>query len=224
MRVGGHYATPPWVTRALLRRIGPLGKKTFIDAGCGGGAITVELLRSNPEMSVLGVEKNRQLALRCGRAVADFGSRARVVVDDFLGPSTAIGIDGAIFNPPFELTLAFVQRAFMLLEPNLPVCCLGRINWLGGGASPKALAETIEKHEWLRANAPEMLVLPRRPSFVKSKKDKKSKTMSWGTDATEYCWFLWGDGTSPGTWSFADAATCRDLPRKRRGGQRAIRR
>ena len=49
-----------------------------------------------------------------------------------------------------------------------------RLNWLG----------SEDRAAWLRRHPPSVYVLPNRPSFVEG----------GGTDATEYAWFIWGEG------------------------------
>lgn len=95
------------------------------------------------------------------------------ICGDFIeAPPDAFGVvDAVLTNPPFNLALAFAQAALALASC---VAFLQRINWLRG--SP-------EHNAWMRANAPSVYVLPQRPSFD-----------GYGTDATEYAWFVWGVG------------------------------
>lgn len=71
-------------------------------------------------------------------------------------------------NPPFSLAQEFVDHSLQLANT---VIMLMRINFLG----------SIKRHEWWNTHIPTSIhVLSKRPSFTGS-----------GTDATEYCWYVW---------------------------------
>ena len=80
--------------------------------------------------------------------------------------------DLIITNPPFSLAQEFIDHS---LPRSNTVIMLMRINFLG----------SIKRYSWWKDRTPTSLyVLSKRPSFTGS-----------GTDATEYCWYVW-DKTS----------------------------
>jgi len=77
--------------------------------------------------------------------------------------------DVLIMNPPFSLTMQFVQVA--LLRARI-VVCLQAQGWFSGGAG---------RGPWLTKYCPDKGQLPWRPSF---RPDGKK-------DSSEYCWYMW---------------------------------
>jgi hypothetical protein len=73
----------------------------------------------------------------------------------------------AITNSPFSLAQPFAEKMLKIADI---VILLVRLNWIGG---PRA--------SFLRANPPDIYVLPNRPSFVHG-----------GTDSIEYAFLVWG--------------------------------
>ena len=100
---------------------------------------------------------------------------ADVTIADFiaLAPAwarTGTGFSVAILNPPFSLSLQFIAACLPIAEHTV---ALLRLNWLEGQ----------ERNGFLRDHAPDVYVLPVRPSFT-----------GGGTDATAYAWFHWQRG------------------------------
>lgn len=79
--------------------------------------------------------------------------------------------DVLIMNPPFSLTMQFVQAAMLRARH---VVCLQRQGWFSGGAG---------RDTWLTKYCPDEGTLPWRPSF---RPDGKK-------DSCEYSWFHWPD-------------------------------
>lgn len=76
-----------------------------------------------------------------------------------------------IMNPPFSLTMQFIQAAF---ERAMWIVCLQRKNWFGTqGRSP-----------FLIQHCPDDYTLSERPSF----------RPDGSTDSVEYSWFIWPPG------------------------------
>ncbi len=73
----------------------------------------------------------------------------------------------AITNPPYSLAMEFVEHALPIADY---VVMLLRLNFLG----------SEKRGVFMRREAPDVYVLPNRPSFT-----------GGGTDATEYCWMVW---------------------------------
>lgn len=83
--------------------------------------------------------------------------------------------DVLIMNPPFSLTMQFVQCA---MQRARWVVCLQRQGWFG----------TVGRVPWLTKHCPDIFQLPHRPSF---RPDNK-------TDNCEYSWFIWPPGSREG--------------------------
>jgi hypothetical protein len=83
--------------------------------------------------------------------------------------------DVLIMNPPFSLTLQFVQAG---LKRARIVVCLQRQGWFG----------TQDRAPWLTRHCPDSNQIPWRPSF---RPDGK-------VDNCEYSWFVWPEGSDAG--------------------------
>lgn len=83
--------------------------------------------------------------------------------------------DVLIMNPPFSLTMQFVQEAMKRAEW---VVCLQRQAWFG----------SVDRSPWLREHCPDDFQLPFRPSF---RPDGKK-------DNCDYCWYVWPPGSGNG--------------------------
>lgn len=167
-----YYATPAWCTRAILPHLRPRSSfcdnDTVIDPCCGDGAILDVLAEAYPHARGLGIELNE------GRHAIASAKGHAAIRGDALGPLPwASGIELVVMNPPFKLSMEFVERSLQEVQPGGTVAVLLRLAWL---ASQKRAA-------WLRKNTPSVYVLPKRPSFTGK-----------GTDSTDYGWFVWTKG------------------------------
>lgn len=177
---GDFYATPKWVTQALLSRVA-IGYPTVCDPCCGSGAILRELsARVDSTVDVVGVELSDE------RHTAIFSrNEARCVMDNvhaycadwftFNLFSTNLGFtekDTAIvMNPPFCLAAEFVTDCVLRFPF---VAALLRLNFLASQG----------RRELIGLRPPQrLLVLSKRPSFTEDGK----------TDASDYAWFVWDD-------------------------------
>ena len=109
------------------------------------------------------------------------GLPPEAVHGDFLALAKPKTPDKNIFtlsNPPYSLAKEFIEQALSFTER---VAYLLRINFLADGRN--ARAGFAEKHK------PGVFVLPNRPSFN-----------GWGSDGTEYAWFVFGDPAVAGRW------------------------
>jgi len=207
---GDFYETPEWCTRSILshvvkctarnanrrrctRLLGhadghyepgcnygwePSGFLHVLDAGAGTGAIARVVKEDfHVDAVVSGVELDEG---RRGIAMARDHDRIHYRGGSFFDVTTRgqlpIEAGGArkwdlvISNPPYVDAEGFVMHSLRIAEVS---CFLLRLNWL---ASKKRAA-------FHRAHPADVFVLPRRPSFT-----------GGGTDATEYAWFVWGEG------------------------------
>lgn len=78
-------------------------------------------------------------------------------------------VDCIITNPPFSLTVQFLEKSFTEADV---VIYLQRLNFLG----------SVKRKEFWKKNKPtNMIVLSKRPSFSGDGK----------TDGADYCWYIW---------------------------------
>jgi hypothetical protein len=172
-RLGGaddFFATPAWSVRRLLESWSPPGG-LWLEPGAGNGAIIRAVNEVRQDVSWLAVE------LRPEEKGALLATGARVICDDFLGPSMFHAVDDDIRvvlgNPPFKDAQEFIDRARQLC-PRAEIMLLLRLNYVG----------SEERAEFMRRCPPDLRTLPNRPSFTSSGK----------TDSIEYAWFGWPPG------------------------------
>jgi len=179
-----HYRTPRWCVEALIRRewLAPLFSEagelpTFLDPGCGDGAI-LRALRDclPPPGSFLGVE------LDPTRAAAARRGGLQVIEGDFLSYAEqwtgSPRVQAVVGNPPYRQAADFVRAALKIIPPTGKVAFLLRLNFLGSSR---------KRQDIVGAGSPleRVLVLSRRPSFTGNGK----------TDACDYAWFVWTRGS-----------------------------
>lgn len=158
------YATPSWVTRAILPHLGPY--TSALDPCCGDGAILREL-----RGELHGIETDG------GRALACVESDLRLV--HMVNNHDALvtqwpAVDLIITNPPFALAMEFLKLALEESGGRGEVAFLLRLAFLEGQA----------RAAFHRAHPSDVYVLPKRPSFTG---DGKS-------DSCAYAWFVFGPG------------------------------
>lgn len=179
-RADDFYATPSWLTRAMLCRVGCCFG-SVLDAGAGLGAVGVEVeswLNSNDRQpAVTAVE------LDGGRASVLPGSW-EVVASDFFRWSEQARAAGRTFdlvatNPPFTVDgkpawTRWVDACLPLVTPGGTLAVLGFVNLLGG----------LGRSAWWTVRRPSLvLVSPRRPLFRSD--DRRSGA------PRETAWFVW---------------------------------
>mgnify|MGYP006268112147 CR=1 FL=1 len=186
------YATPQWVTRAILPHLPRSG--ALLDPCAGDGAI----LRVACETVRGGIR-----AIELDATRADVIARSLPWADLIEGDALDAGATEAteawrvphglvLMNPPFSRAMDFVRRAVSEQAPHGgTTAALLRLSMLAG----------LARVEFWRDNPCDVYVLPRRPSFT-----------GRGTDSCEYAWFVWGPGRS-GRWSVLDVPSAREATR-----------
>lgn len=191
------YQTPTWVTRALLKRVGPhvtLGKP-ILDLGCGSGAIGFAIREwwgSSHEIVGVDFHEGRLGEARTKRTRENALVFNEVVLWDVLNRFETQPINDQshgliISNPPFKHAFEFLEIAHRLVAEGGTVAFLLRLAWI---ASAKRAA-------WHRANPCELCVLPERAGFYPDRPNDK--------DSADYAWFVWGGAARPGTYTILDA-------------------
>lgn len=198
------YATPDWVTRAILPHLlVPVEREGFdaLDPCCGDGAI-LDVLRGIGA-ATFGIEIDDQRATEATRR------GHHIVCADALA-ATWPAVPLTITNPPFSFAQAFVGRALESARPLGTVAMLLRLAFL----------ESAGRAAFHAANPADVFVLANRPSFcvvitcAANGKTGCGWTVSLPTDAERpkiclacggkvkvttsdscaYAWFVWGPG------------------------------
>ena len=164
------FETPKWASviagRILCSERCPTG--ILVDAGCGTGAIG-PVVGAITQRACVGVEID---SARADKAESR-GFFRSVYHADFLEWAPAYGetVGAVVANPPYGKAREFVDAARSLTDG--PVCMLLRIGFLAGQ----------KRRDWWQRNPADVYVLSKRPSFTGA-----------GTDATDYAWYVWGQG------------------------------
>jgi len=160
-----YYATPEWCVWRLLEEVGLPGG-CWIEPAAGDGAIIRAVGRNDVVWDAWEIRSSEGPVLRACQGVANVH-----LGDFFEGPSAGRAGQGrydvAITNPPFRLAQEFIEASMSMAETTV---MLLRLNFLASKA----------RWEFMRKHAPDVYVLPTRPSFVNGK-----------TDSVEYAWFVW---------------------------------
>jgi trans-aconitate 2-methyltransferase len=124
-------AAPVWEWgRALVRRLELHGDEAVLDAGCGSGEVTCELIARVPDGRVIGVDVSPSMI---GQARAAVGEAARWQVGDLLELELDQPVDVVFSNATFHWILdhdRLFPRLFAVLRPGgqLLAQCGGRGN------------------------------------------------------------------------------------------------
>jgi len=165
------YPTPRWAVRRFLEAAtATLPRGTWLEPCAGAGVIVEEIDGYADKLIAIEIDPSfqKQLGLVLKRA----GSKAGPMIGDYLQiPSK---VDVIITNPPFSLGFEVAKKA---VTEARHVALLLRLNFLGSGTKSG-------RSDWLRANPPDVYVLPNRPSFAASVRCV-SKFMLGGAHAPE---------------------------------------
>lgn len=167
------YATPSWCVDRLLEKLSLPGGN-WLEPGAGEGNLIKAVNRSDVRWTAL------ELREECRPTLEQLTPRPEIIITDkFVAdgvedrekPLHGRHFDVAFGNPPFSLAIEFVRESIKYAEH---VVMLLRLNFLGSRG----------RCAFMQAHAPDVYVLPDRPSF-----DGK------GTDSIEYAWFVWRRAT-----------------------------
>lgn len=175
-----NYPTPDWAIDRFFDRVSlPVGRWLAVSAGAGN---ILRRARAHPRtaarvVSCTAVELDRTHEPQLVQ-VAD-----RAIFGDFLQVAPTLDRhDCCVDNPPYELTLPFIQAALPLVGV---LALLLRHNFL----------ESAERLPFWRKNMPDVYVLPNRPTFIVRAKRVHTKTGDWievtTNDSCGYAWFVW---------------------------------
>jgi hypothetical protein len=167
------YATPSWCVDRLLEKL-KLPGGNWLEPGAGEGNLIRAVNRSDVRWTAL------ELREECRPILEALSPRPEIVitdkfvaagVEDRAKPLHGRHFDVAFGNPPFSLAIEFVRESIKYADH---VVMLLRLNFLGSRG----------RCAFMQEHAPDVYVLPDRPSF-----DGK------GTDSIEYAWFVWRRAT-----------------------------
>lgn len=166
-----NYPTPVWPIERFLEEwdhLEDVGSR-WLDPCVGDGVIpeVVSRFREGIDWTTVDIRDTRP-ALRERLLGEDHH------IGDFLqlppfDPASGNRWDCVILNPPFRLTMEFIQRC---LELAPVVIVMQRMNYIG----------TKDRNEWFRDNLPDLYVIPDRVSF----------TGNGQSDSVEHAWHVWG--------------------------------
>lgn len=164
------YPTPSWCVDRLLEEVDPPGG-TWLEPAAGRGDIVAAVSEKRCDVRWKLIEahrhdEDRAAYRRLGVLARDVHHRSFL---DVAPSDLKERIDVVITNPPFSLAMEFVTHA-MTFKPGV-IAMLLRLNFLA----------TEGRAPFMRRHAPDVFVLPNRPSFTGGRK----------TDSIEYAWFVW---------------------------------
>ena len=163
------YRTPEWLVRPILEELIPktcmYSTYNILEPACGDGAI-VEVMRT--------IQRPYKIEIDA----YDINPRGCGLAGGFLTMPTDKKYDLILTNPPFSLALEFAKKAMTLRKDITSLAVLlVRLGFLAGQL----------RADWMRKHTPSIYISPKRPMFRLNKKGKK------GSDATDYCWAVWGE-------------------------------
>jgi hypothetical protein len=164
-----NYETPGWTTRRLLEDpTVELPGGVWCDPCAGGGKI---IRATNAYRSDITQWYACELRDECREPLVKTG--ALTVIADFVQfPESIPDVDVIITNPPYRLAYEFIE---ICIQKAQVTAMLLRLNFLG----------SEKRASFMRSFAPDVYLMPNRPSFTTNKKGKPS------TDSIEYAWFVW---------------------------------
>lgn len=153
------YETPRTAIEAFLPHVSRT--ESWLDAGCGNGAIGLVLQAHG--LTIQGVELDDE------RASVARTRGLHTTTGDFLSQKWLVG--GVIMNPPFSFAEDFVRHALACVGANGRVYALLRLAFLEGQ----------KRASFHREFACDVFVLSRRPSFTRGGTDSAAYAwFAWG--------------------------------------------
>jgi len=176
-----HRLSGPQVTwgKKVLSRLRLRGDEFLLDAGCGTGRLTAELLEALPRGRVVGVDLSQNMLRSARGHLERFGSRVSLAACDFLHLPFENAFDGIVSTAAFHWVLDH-DRLFANLYQALvaggwlDAQCGGGPNIAGLRKRANALAATSEfapyfagfREPWLFQDAENAAEALRRAGFV----------------------------------------------------------
>jgi len=163
----------------MLSRLRLRGDETVLDAGCGTGRLTSDLLEALPSGRVVGVDLSQNMLGSAREHLAHFGPRARLVACDLLHLPFENTFDGIVSTAAFHWVLDHDQLFVNLRRALVPggwleAQCGGGPNLVHLRDRANALAATPKfsrfftgfREPWLYQDAEHAAASLRRAGFV----------------------------------------------------------
>lgn len=168
------YITPPWAIRRFLEVYTPY-EGSLLDPCAARGELLSVVKEMCPHIIPIGMEIRPECEEDLKRVT---GSKESSIGDALITLANLPDkcVETVLTNFPFSLSEAFLRASIRVAKITIT---LQRINWLRGDG----------REALMRELNPGLFVLPQRPSFT-----------GYGTDATEYAWFVIGDIDVAGRW------------------------
>ena len=155
------YPTPAWCVRRLVEAV-DLPDGRWVEPCAGHGSIISAIDRRVDWTAV-------EIRPECREPLELLASQA--YIRDFRNASLGTDYDVCITNPPYNLAMEAVLWGTRAARITV---MLLRLNFLG----------SAKRSDFMAHVAPDVYVLPNRPSFTGK-----------GTDSIEYAWFVWRRAT-----------------------------
>ncbi len=180
------YVTHPWCVARFLEKYSiPLGS-TVCDPCAAGGELLAAIKALRPDLKLYAFEIKEHEAPKL-EALRDEGVIEGYLIGDFRELvkefTDDTRFDFVITNPPYSLAREMIEAS---LRAAKVAAHLLRINFLG----------SQKRVDFIKSTRPGLKILPNRPGFT-----------GWGSDATEYAFFVFGDAASAGTWELCELTT-----------------
>lgn len=175
-----NYPTPPWVVHRFLDHW-PIEPGSYVLEPCAGDGQLIRAVKSwGLDLSWVACELRGECEAKLD-AMLVAGELGAYMIGDFLKQEPpANRFDYVITNPPFSLSLGFVEHALRFANN---VAMLLPITW----------QQAKSRNAFLRANAPHIRVIPERITFVFG--DVAS------TDFKGHAWYVWTRSRPVGSWA-----------------------
>jgi trans-aconitate 2-methyltransferase len=177
-----HRLSAPQVSwgKKVLSRLSLRGDEVVLDAGCGTGRLTAELLEALPKGHVVGIDLSQNMLRTAGEHLApQFGDRLSLVAGDFLHVPFEHAFDGIVSTAAFHWVLDHEKLFASLYNALLPggwleAQCGGGPNVAGLRARADTLAATPKfatyftgfREPWLFQDAESAASTLKRAGFV----------------------------------------------------------
>jgi hypothetical protein len=161
------YPTPAWCIRRIVEAV-DLPGGDWLEPGAGDGAVirTVNQYRDDVNWFALDIVE------ACCTELRTIEPAVHVACRDFIEAPVKRRYRVALTNPPYFLAEQFLCKCLQVADN---VVFLLRLNFLA----------SAKRSGLMRANTPDVYILPNRPSFS-----------GRGTDSVEYAWFHFHDNRS----------------------------
>lgn len=150
---------------AVLERLELSGSETVLDAGCGSGRVTEQLLERLPDGHVVGLDASSQMVAVAAQRLASYGDRVSLVCADLLEltPDVLAGrapVDAILSTATFHWVpdhAELFRRLAAVLRPagQLVAQCGGKGNVENFVQAARRLGIIAAGEEWVYAEPPE---------------------------------------------------------------------